>query len=117
MLILLSAVFSTLCSMFRSRAALELEQPGDRGDTASMPATLAEAGFSVAELAGQAAQADAVGPVEAVSEVGVERVVADKGLPQQAGVAGSGRTGRGGCAHADRRAGAEAEKWSGQSAA
>src|SRR6266852_2688807 len=79
MLILLSAVFSTLCSMFRSRAALELEQPGDRGDTASMPATLAEAGFSVAELAGQAAQADAVGPVEAVSEVGVERVVADKG--------------------------------------
>jgi len=27
MLIPLSAVFSTLCSMFRSRAALELEQP------------------------------------------------------------------------------------------
>jgi hypothetical protein len=44
-----------------------------------MPATLVEAGFSVAELAGQAAQADAVGPVETVSEVGVERVVADKG--------------------------------------
>ena len=35
-----------------------------------------EAGFSVA---GQAGQADAVGPVETVSEVGVERVVADKG--------------------------------------
>jgi transposase len=63
-------------------------QPGDRRDTASMPATLAEAGFSVTELAGQAALADAVGPVQTVSdyelgyhaaEVGVERVVADKG--------------------------------------
>jgi transposase len=41
-------------------------QPGDRGDTASLPATLVEAGFSVAELAGQVAQADAVGPVETV---------------------------------------------------
>jgi transposase len=54
-------------------------QPADRGDTASMPATLAEAGCTVTEMAGQAAQADAVGPVETVSEVGVERVVADKG--------------------------------------
>ena len=54
-------------------------QPGDRGDTASLPATLAEAGYSVTELAGQAAPADAVGPVETVSEAGVERVVADKG--------------------------------------
>lgn len=54
-------------------------QPGDRGDTASLPATLAEAGFHVAELAGQAAQADAVGAVERVNEMGVERVVADKG--------------------------------------
>jgi transposase len=54
-------------------------QPGDRGDTASMPITLSEAGCAVTELAGQAAQADAVGPVATVSEVGVERVVADKG--------------------------------------
>jgi len=54
-------------------------QPGDRGDTASLPATLAEAGCVVTEMAGQAASADAVGPVETVSEVGVERVVADKG--------------------------------------
>ena len=54
-------------------------QPADRGDTASMVTTLAEAGGTVTELAGQAAQADAVGPVAAVSEVGVERVVADKG--------------------------------------
>jgi transposase len=54
-------------------------QPADRGDTASMATTLAEAGCAVTELAGQAARADAVGPVAAVSEVGVERVVADKG--------------------------------------
>src|SRR5438477_10619765 len=54
-------------------------QPGDRGDTASMRATLSEAGCRVTEMAGQAAQADAVGPVETVSEVGVERVVGDKG--------------------------------------
>jgi transposase len=54
-------------------------QPADRGDTASMPTTLSEAGCTVTEMAGQAAQADAVGPVETVSEVGVERVVADKG--------------------------------------
>jgi transposase len=54
-------------------------QPADRGDTASMATTLAEAGCTVTELAGQAAQADAVGPVSAVSEIGVERVVADKG--------------------------------------
>ena len=54
-------------------------QPGDCGDTASMPATLADAGCAVTEMAGQSAQADAAGPVETVSEVGVERVVADKG--------------------------------------
>jgi len=54
-------------------------QPADRGDTASMATTLAEAGCTVTELAGQAAHADAVGPVAAVSEAGVERVVADKG--------------------------------------
>jgi len=54
-------------------------QPADRGDTVSMTTTLAEAGCTVTELAGQAARVDAVGPVAAVSEVGVERVVADKG--------------------------------------
>jgi transposase len=54
-------------------------QPGDRGDTASLPVTLGQAGSTVCELAGQQAKADAVGPVEKVSEVGVERVVTDKG--------------------------------------
>src|SRR5229473_3711018 len=54
-------------------------QPGDCGDTVSMRTTLSEAGCTVTEMAGQAAQADAVGPVETVSEVGVERVVGDKG--------------------------------------
>jgi transposase len=54
-------------------------QPGDRGDTASMLATLSEAGCALTEMAGQTAQADAVGSVEMVSEVGVQRVVADKG--------------------------------------
>ena len=44
-----------------------------------MPMTLCEAGCTVTEMAGRAAQADAVGPVETVSEVGVERVVADQG--------------------------------------
>ena len=54
-------------------------QPADCGDTASLPATLAEAGCTVTGMAGQAAQAEAVGPVETVSEIGVDRVVADKG--------------------------------------
>jgi len=54
-------------------------QPADRGDPESLRVTLAEAGSVVTEMAGQAAEADAVGPVKAVSEVGVERVVADKG--------------------------------------
>jgi hypothetical protein len=66
------------CYALRAVVALTV-QPADRGDTASMAATLAEAGCTVTEMAGQAAQADAVGPVETVSEVGVERVVADKG--------------------------------------
>jgi transposase len=48
-------------------------QPADRGDAASMVTILAEAGGAVTELAGQAAQADAVGPAAAVGEVGVER--------------------------------------------
>ncbi len=61
-------------------------QPGDRGDTASMPATLADAGCAVTEMAGQAAQAGGVGPVERVSEVGVERVVADKGYHRKHGL-------------------------------
>jgi transposase len=54
-------------------------QPGDRGDTASMLATLSEAGCAVTEMAGQVAEVGAVGPVEMVSDIGVERVVADKG--------------------------------------
>ncbi len=54
-------------------------QPADRGDPQSLRVTLAEAGSVVTEMAGRAAQPEAVGPVKAVSEVGVERVVADKG--------------------------------------
>ena len=53
-------------------------QPGDRGDTTTMRSTLAEAGRAVTSLAGCKAQPEAVGPSAAVSEVGVERVVADK---------------------------------------
>jgi len=40
---------------------------------------LGEAGRVVTGMAGQAARAQAAGPVKKVSEVGVERVVADKG--------------------------------------
>lgn len=54
-------------------------QPGDRGDTASMPATLTQAGCAVMDLAGKAAHVDAVGPVQEVNQIGVERVIADKG--------------------------------------
>lgn len=54
-------------------------QPGDRGDTASMPATLTQAGCAVMDLAGKAAHADAVGPLQEVHPMGVERVIADKG--------------------------------------
>ncbi len=61
-------------------------QPADRGDTASLRATLAEAGGVVTELAGQEARVEAVGPVARVSEVGVERVVADKGYHSREGL-------------------------------
>jgi transposase len=54
-------------------------QPADRADTESLRATLGEAGGVVAGMAGQAGRAEAGGPVKEVSEVGVERVVADKG--------------------------------------
>jgi transposase len=54
-------------------------QPGDRGDTASMTSTLTQAGCAVMEMAGKAAQPEAVGPVQEVNQVGVERVIADKG--------------------------------------
>src|SRR6266852_4370007 len=89
-------------------------QPADRGDTASLPATLAGAGFSVAELAGQAAQADAVGPVETVSEMGVERVVADKGYHSKQALQDLAEVGvRTVIAEPERKR----QKWSGQSAA
>jgi transposase len=54
-------------------------QPGDRGDTSSMRTTLADAGETVAEMAGQTAGAEAAGAVAQVNGAGVERVVADKG--------------------------------------
>jgi len=61
-------------------------QPGDRGDTASMPATLTQAGCAVMDLAGKAAHADAVGPVQEVHPMGVERVIADKGYHSKQGL-------------------------------
>src|SRR6266446_3289541 len=89
-------------------------QPADRGDTASMPATLSEAGCTVTEMAGQAAPADAVGPVETVSEVGVERVVADKGYHSKQVLQNLAEVGvRTVIAEPERKR----QKWSGQSAA
>jgi transposase len=89
-------------------------QPADRGDTASLPATLAEAGCAVTEMAGQAAQAEAVGPVETVSAVGVERVVADKGYHSKQALQDLAEVGvRTAIAEPDRKR----QKWSGQSAA
>ena len=61
-------------------------QPGDRGDTATMRSTLAEAGCAVSSMAGRKAQPEAAGPSTAVSEVGVERVVADKGYHSKRGL-------------------------------
>jgi transposase len=61
-------------------------QPADRGDTASLPVTLSEAGITVTEMAGQAAHAAAVGPVQTVSETGVESVTADKGYHSKEGL-------------------------------
>jgi hypothetical protein len=89
-------------------------QPADRGDTMSMPATLAEAGSTVTELAGQAARADAVGPVETVSEVGVERVVADKGYHSKQALEALAEVGvRTVIAEPERKR----QQWAGQSAA
>ena len=89
-------------------------QPADRGDTASMPATLGEAGCAVTEMAGQPAQAEAVGPVETGSEVGVERVVADKGYHSKQALEDLAEVGvRTVIAEPDRKR----QKWSGQSAA
>jgi transposase len=89
-------------------------QPADRGDTASMPATLSEAGCTVTEMAGQAAPADAVGPVETVSEVGVERVVADKGYHSKQVLQDLAEVGvRTVIAEPERKR----QKWAGQSAA
>lgn len=89
-------------------------QPADRGDTASMPATLAEAGCIVTEMAGQAAPADAAGPVETVSEVGVERVVADKGYHSKQALQDLAEVGvRTVIAEPERKR----QQWSGQSAA
>jgi len=44
-----------------------------------MDSTLTQAGCTVMDLAGKTAHANAVGPVEQVNAVGVERVIADKG--------------------------------------
>jgi transposase len=89
-------------------------QPADRGDTASLTTTVAEAGCTVTELAGQLAQADAVGPVVAVSEVGVERVVADKGYHSKQAIGDLAEVGvRTVIAEPERKR----QQWAGQSAA
>src|SRR5260370_900415 len=83
-------------------------------DSTSMRTTLAEAGCTVTEMAGQAAQADAAGPVEMVSEVGVERVVADKGYHSKQSLQDLAEVGvRTVIAEPERKR----QKWSGQSAA
>jgi len=51
----------------------------DRGDAVSLRMTLGEAGSVLTQRAGQASVAEAVGPVKAVSQVGLRGVVADKG--------------------------------------
>ena len=89
-------------------------QPGDCGDTVSMRTTLSEAGCTVTEMAGQAARADAVGPVETVSEVGVERVVGDKGYHSKQALQELAEVGvRTVISEPERKR----QKWSGQSAA
>lgn len=89
-------------------------QAADCGDTTSMTTTLAEAGDTVTEMAGQPAQADAVGPVAAVSEVGVERVVADKGYHSKDSVEALTEVGvRTVIAEPERKR----QQWTGQSAA
>jgi transposase len=89
-------------------------QPADRGETASMPATLAEGGCTVTKMAGQAARAAAVGPVETVREVGVERVVADKGYHSRQALQDQAEVGvRTVIAEPERKR----QKWSGQRAA
>jgi transposase len=73
---------------YKAEHAIDLEtgalvaltvQPGDRGDTTSLTSTLTQAGCAVMDLAGKSAHADAVGPVQEVNDIGVERVIADKG--------------------------------------
>ena len=89
-------------------------QPADRGDTASMVQTLAEAGCAVTEMAGQVARTEAVGAVETVSEVGVERVVADKGYHSKQALQDLAEVGvRTVIAEPERKR----QKWDGQSAA
>ncbi len=89
-------------------------QPGDRGDTASMRVTVGEAGGVVTEMAGQEAVAGAVGWIEVVSEVGVERVVADKGYHSKKALRDLAGVGvRTMIAEPERKR----QKWDGQSAA
>jgi transposase len=73
---------------YKAEHAIDLEtgalvaltvQPGDRGDTTSITSTLTQAGCAVMDLAGTAAHTEAVGPVLEVNDIGVERVIADKG--------------------------------------
>jgi transposase len=89
-------------------------QPGDRGDTSSMRATLADAGEAVVEMAGQKARAEAVGAAAQVNEAGVERVVADKGYHSKQALRELAGVGvRTVIAEPERKR----QKWDGQSAA
>jgi transposase len=89
-------------------------QPADRGDTASMPSTLTQAGCAVMDLAGKSAHADAVGPVQEVNEVGVEAVIADKGYHSKQVLQDLAE---GGLRTVIAEPGRKRQKWSGQQAA
>jgi transposase len=88
-------------------------QPGDRGDTTTMRSTLAEAERAVTSLAGRKAQADAAAPGTAVSEVGVERVVADKGYHSKRGLRDLAEVGVASVIAEPER---KRQKWTGQAA-
>ena len=57
---------------------------GDAGDTTTIQETLPEAGLNTADLVGQRAIAEAVGPIEEVHRGGIQEVVADKGYHSDA---------------------------------
>src|ERR1700675_243498 len=95
---------------YKAEHAVDLET----GAVVALTVQPADRGYTVTEMAGQAAPADAVGPVETVSEVGVERVVADKGYHSKQVLQDLAEVGvRTVIAEPERKR----QKWAGQSAA